>query len=117
MNRIKLRNPYTFKLEKKDIETPTGKSLTIENEALSITEILNKWTHGIDPMLSRNPLFMDDTEHEDPDMNEVMHMDVTDRAEVATTAGETYKSVKEELKKSSKKKEETTQGEGENGGS
>lgn len=55
-----------FKLQKKDLEYPKGKTLTIPNQSYSIQEILEKYSIGQAPLVGLNGSYSDDPDFDDP---------------------------------------------------
>lgn len=102
--KIKLSNPFNFQVKPEHREHPKGKSLTVANDALSIQEILEKWTHGVDPMLSRIPSYTEDPDTDDLDLHQFENLDITDKAELSREAGETMQRVKNYKPKKEAKK-------------
>lgn len=65
----KFRNHFnvTDELLPGDIEVPVGESETIPGQAYSVKEILTKFVRGIDPRISKEPIYTDATEFDDID--------------------------------------------------
>lgn len=106
-----MKNLNGYKPNPANYERFEQASLTLPNEALSITDILNKWTHGIDPMLTKNPAYSDEADIDDIDLESVQRMDITDKGEamqkasnVINRAKEAQKREKEEADKKKEKK-------------
>lgn len=73
--RKRIRNTYDFDISKFG-EHPEGKSMTIANEAFSIKEILERWTVGLDPSVSRTVIEGDhEADFDDIDMEKLNRMD------------------------------------------
>lgn len=110
----RIRNIYNLERKKEHYETPKGQSMTLPNEALSIQEILNKWTHGIDPMLTKNPAYVDEADIDDIDLEAVQRMDLTEKSLAMNEARGILDKVKEAQKNSKKEPtERKKEGEGE----
>ncbi|AXH77570.1 MAG: hypothetical protein [Microviridae sp.] len=75
-----------FQLKKEHNETPLGVSLCVDEQPMSIREILNRYTQGIDIGIRKTAVWSSETEqpYDDPDLEKVMNMDMADKAEMAT---------------------------------
>lgn len=76
------RNHYNYKHTAKDKEHPSGPSLTVENQAYTIREILEKFTRGAAPSVAFKPVYESNGEDFDQ-INETMlgDFDLTDASE------------------------------------
>lgn len=83
----KLRSSINFKLKKSDMETPSGKSLTVPDDSFTVQELLERNTRGL-PLTGREGVFIDDSDIEDDDLEKFNRQDITDRFETAQRAGE-----------------------------
>lgn len=76
------RNPYKFRLNESDMETPKGVSLTVQDDSYSIKDIYEKFTNGLDLGIERNAYFNEDADHDDPDESKIQGMDLADRQDL-----------------------------------
>lgn len=100
----KLRNRYGFTLEKKDMEFTRGKSLTVQDDSFTIKEILEKFTRGIDPMISKVGHFPDDDDpdYDDEDLESFNKLEIGEQREIVedtTTRGKNAKMKLDKIKK------------------
>lgn len=51
--KIKIRTPFNYKLEKKGYEKSDPQTETIQGDSYTIKELLDKYTHGIMPQITR----------------------------------------------------------------
>lgn len=66
----KIKNQANFVYGAKHKIQPSGELMTVPDDSFTISEILEKFTRGVDPMLSRNPLDMPyDAEIDDKVLN------------------------------------------------
>ncbi|WNK13930.1 MAG: hypothetical protein [Microvirus sp.] len=78
-NPIVKRNPYYFRVTKKEMETPRGVSLTVQDDSYSVRDIFEKFTSGQDLGLDRNTFFSEEADHEDHDLEALGRMDISER--------------------------------------
>lgn len=86
----RIRSTTPFRLTKKDGENPTGKSLTVQGEALTIGEILEKWTYGINGIdLERDTIDGDENaEFDDIDLEKLTRADLATKFNIPREAAE-----------------------------
>lgn len=70
-----LRWSHTFKLERKDMEHNSGVSMTVPNETYTIKELVERFSKGMDPSISRLAHGDEDPDIDSPDFREVLNMD------------------------------------------
>lgn len=73
----KIRNHFNFREFPRDVEAPTGLSLTVPNEVLSMVQIMARHQAGL-PLNSRSDVYYDeDNEYPDPatlDLTEIQDL-------------------------------------------
>lgn len=95
-----------FQLVSRDCETPKGPSMTIEDDALNIKDILVKYTNGLDAGLFRAAVDADTEDFDSPDLSSIGRLDISEASEMldsvrkrnndAIAAGEkSYESLKQ----------------------
>lgn len=82
------RNPYKFVLTKKDMETPKGVSLTVQDDSYSVRDLYEKFTLGLDLGVERNAYYGDDQDHDDQDESKLAGLDLAERHELLTETKE-----------------------------
>lgn len=86
----------------KHLETVGGVSETVPDQSFTIQQILEKFTRGVDPMLTRNPSFEDDVNIDDDVISINDLTDLDEAEEFINEIEEKKKAVKEMRKKSEK---------------
>jgi len=81
-----VRGHNTFRLQLKDVERPTGRSMTIQDDAYSVRDIMEKFTIQGESWEQRQGLYQDEVSHESQDLRQVIAMDLVDRDELLSTA-------------------------------
>lgn len=71
-----------FKLQVRDVESPKGKSMTIQDDSYTVQEILEKFSVGELSGVVREPLFQEGASHDSVDLRQVMTSDLIDRMEL-----------------------------------
>lgn len=61
----KIKTWWNFRLTSNMKYKTEGESLTIPDQSFTIEEILERFTRGIDPMLTKNPIWEDDVNFDD----------------------------------------------------
>lgn len=61
----KVVNQANFKYGQKHKIIPSGEVMTVPDDSFTISEILEKFTRGVDPLLTRNPIDMGEAELDD----------------------------------------------------
>lgn len=99
---MKIRNASNFKLTPADVESGGGLSMTVPDESMSVRTILEKFSRGMDPGLSKDPVYGDEN-FDSPDMEKLRDSDLVDKEEfaqhLATTNAATEKSLNETIAK------------------
>lgn len=97
-----LRTQRQYVLLEKDMETPKGVSMTVEDDSYTVKQLLEKFARGIDPMISKVPLELGDEDAtlDDMDLNEVQRMDLVEREELLVSNETRISELKNILKKS-----------------
>lgn len=72
------RTPYNFILNTRDMEANTGLSLTIPGQSYTVREILEKFTRGLAPRVSKNGVFEEDPSFDTIDATQSPDFDLTD---------------------------------------
>lgn len=73
------RLPQHFKLESQDMEHPSGVSITIPDESYTIKDLVQKFSQGIDPSISKLAEYSEDSDdHDQPDMRKLATADLSD---------------------------------------
>jgi len=95
----RIRSTRRFALEKKDVENGGGISLTVPDDAYTIRELLEKFTNGVDPSVSKTPIYPEnDADFDDADLEEVNRMDIQERDEYRNSISEKINSLNSNLK-------------------
>jgi len=82
-NLMKLRKITNFQLTDQDKETILGQTVTVPNEAYTIREIMEKFTHGISPEIEKSPIYgTDDMDYDDEDHSKLLDLDPVDKQDV-----------------------------------
>jgi len=82
-----VRGPYgNFKLTVGDLERPSGRSMTIQDEAFTIREIMDKFVlHGETwEQQANGNLYQENADHDSMDLRSIIAMDLVDRDELMT---------------------------------
>lgn len=88
---MKFRNHYNFKLTSADLEKGGGKSQTVPNQTLPLSEILKRFTRGVIPPTRENQF------HEDDElMDEILKMDPLEKLDLAENIRQGIKSHQEQ---------------------
>lgn len=95
MAKTKFQNQYNYVPGQRN-EKPVGESLTVPDQSYSIKDILEKYTRGIAPMVSKEPLY-----EENPDINSP---DILDNAIDITEVQEAYNATTERIVNAKKAK-------------
>lgn len=74
-----VRSIVDFQLLPGDMESPQEGTITLQGDATSIKEILNKSTQGQDLTRWREGVYAEDATHDDPDHSKIRDMDLVDR--------------------------------------
>nr|WAE43355.1 MAG: hypothetical protein [Microviridae sp.] len=84
-NKFKCQGTYDY-IKDSDPEIPSGESMTVPDEALTINEILNRFTHGIAPNVTGDGYYSDTDDYDDidPIINDLTDLDDI-RSELQTT--------------------------------
>lgn len=87
----RLKNVMDWENENHYKEKPKGDSMTIQNDVLSIGEMLNRLTNGI-PLTNRNGEYLldddDDSGHDEYDLEKVGHLDLVEHEELLAESRE-----------------------------
>lgn len=75
---IRLTVQHEFRLQSKHMEKPTGVSMTVPGEAMTIQEILDRFTKGLSPHVLMNAVDYEAEDFDAIDMEKARHMDPTD---------------------------------------
>lgn len=111
MKKIKvkrLKNVMLWTEEKQYIESPTGDSLTVQDDTLSVAEMLNRLAAGMPVTNRREPVYLHDDDeeaHEDFDLEKVGKMDSVDHQELMNEAGEILENFEQKKKAYKARKE------------
>ncbi|AXH73437.1 MAG: hypothetical protein [Microviridae sp.] len=102
-SKTKLRSRYGFELQKKDMETPKGVSVTVPDDSYSVRELLDRHQKGLAFGIQRLGQFddIDDEDFDALDMNDLQNQEMYEKSEIMEEAKETLRKVKE--KKGTKK--------------
>lgn len=99
-----------FKLKAKDFKTKR-KSLTVPNQALSIKDIVSRFTRGLPVDIQiKNPVYLDQDEH---DFNKLSNMDSVEKSYQATEQRERAEQLKREIESNERAAAEAKQQENE----
>lgn len=81
----RVRNSANFVFRKEDMERVSGKSsLTVQDDSYTVREILEKYSHGVDPQVVKRGVFPEeDAVLDDLDLEKVGQLDLFDRSELA----------------------------------
>lgn len=106
-NKPKLRNRYGFTLRKEDMEATRGKSLTIQDDSFTIKEILEKFTRGIDPMISKVGHYPDEEpDFDDEDLEQFNKLEFSEQREIMSDTSELGKKARKTIEKVKKDQED-----------
>lgn len=95
----RLRNRYDFKLKDTDMEYTKGKSLTVQDDSFTIKEILEKYTRGIDPMITKLGHFPDEEPDEDDmDLEKFNRLEIGEQNEIVKETMQKGKNAEKRLK-------------------
>nr|WAE43373.1 MAG: hypothetical protein [Microviridae sp.] len=100
----KFRDPGTYQHIDSDYEHPSGVSMTVPDENMPISEILERFSHGIAPNISQEGYFSDTDDYDDCDP---IINDLTDLDDLRNELQATYDKIENE--KLSKKQLEEKQ--------
>lgn len=103
----KLVDKMKYKSNPKDWETPTGESETVQDDSLTIKQLMDRAKMGL-PLSKGNAFFSDvqDDEFDDHDYGKLKDADLDDLIDAKTEADEVAEKYEELKKKSEEKKEE-----------
>lgn len=102
-----IRSKQKWVLRKTDMETNTGKSLTVQDDTMSIKEILDRYTRGIEPPI-RGGEFLENDDHDDIDLEKLSRADVTEKFTVHKAQVEKVIEAKKKVEKAKKEKKDET---------
>lgn len=101
--KARFRSTINFKLKPSDMETTTGKSLTVPDDTYTVSELLERHAQGLKLLVEKNAIWLDDQDIEDDDLEKFNRMDPMERMQAAKAAGEV---VEEDRSKKRKKQQE-----------
>ena len=82
-----IRDVRPFVLNQKDMETPSGVSVTVEGDSYTIQELLEAHIQGLNPNVNFTPqYFEDEPSHSDTDMEKARQLDPVEVQELAEQA-------------------------------
>lgn len=99
-----IRSKQKWVLRKSDMETNTGKSLTVQDDTMSIKDILDRYTRGIEPPV-RAGEFLDNDDHDDIDLEKLGRADVTEKFSIHKEQVEKVIEAKKRVKQAREKRE------------
>ncbi|WNK13216.1 MAG: hypothetical protein [Microvirus sp.] len=79
---VRLRSTLFYRLTRKDMETPRGVSLTVQDDAYTVRDLYDKFTRGIDMGLDRSVSWSEDPDHDDHDLEKLPGHDLVERQEL-----------------------------------
>lgn len=97
----RVRSTVDFTLRKTDMEISKGKSETIQDDSYSIKELLEKHTRGLDPRVSKIPIF-NESELDDLDLEKFSRGDVGEKHRIANSHLGRAKEIRDQEKKEKK---------------
>lgn len=105
---VKFVTPYTFKEEAHHLENPSGSSLTVPEQSLTINQIMSRFASGIAPDIVKQGYYSEDENlnFEDYDETRNLDFDLVDYTLELHNTNEKHaelQRVKESLEKLSKK--------------
>jgi hypothetical protein len=105
MKKIRNRGQYTPSL--KDQETPQGKSMTIQNDTLSVSEMLRRLSAGM-PLSKKTGTFgeHEDDDHDQYDFEKTSQLDLVERQEITDQTKGMLEQVKASKTRAAMKKHE-----------
>lgn len=89
------------------METNTGKSLTVQDDTISIKDILERYTRGIEPPV-RGGEFLENDDHDDIDLEKLGRADITEKFTVHREQAEKVIEAKKKVAKAKKEKKDET---------
>lgn len=72
----------SFQLQDSDMEIIRGVSQTKPDDSFTIRQLLTKYTNGVDPSVTKLGYYQDDVDFDDPDMQQLLTMDLVDLNEM-----------------------------------
>lgn len=93
----KFRSSHDYVVNQSSYEEGGGKLVTVPNEALSIQDILLKFSRGMDPAVQKTGVFVE-SGFDSPDMEKIRDSDLVDRSEYATALSRTNAATEKALK-------------------
>jgi len=95
---MRIRNSSNFILTTADVEAGGGVSMTVPDEAMSIRDILDRFSRGMDPSVSREGVYSPDSVDDDfPDLEKLRDSDLVDREEYSQTLSSANERTKADL--------------------
>jgi len=95
--RKKLINPLDFVLLPEHMEHPDPISVTVPDESYTIRQLLDKFSRGIDPGVSRTPQFDPNPTHDSTDLQQLVNADLFEREEYAQSLSKTNAELTQKL--------------------
>ncbi len=71
-----------FHYKKSQFSKNTGASITIPGETYTIRELLIRHTNGLEPMVTKSPIWQENATHDDLDLQKTHSLDLTERDEI-----------------------------------
>lgn len=80
---LRIRTKSGWKLEKGDIKKVTGQSMTINDQALTIRQLMSKFSHGIDLGRTQEGVYIEGADLDDEDLSKVDGLDLYEKQELS----------------------------------
>jgi len=98
------RGTIGFTLRKGDIESPKGDSLTVQNDSMSMKEIVSKFANGLSITGGsvKNQLFVGDADFDSPDVEKFQQSNLVDQHDQIREQKERAKDIAQTLRKQQK---------------
>lgn len=100
-----------FKLRVSDVERPSGRSMTVQDDSYTVKEILEKFSVGEISGLFQEPSFQEEASHDSIDLRKVAASDLVDRLElleeVKERQAEATRKNKERLEEEARRKKQS----------
>lgn len=95
--RKKLIAQHEFVLLPSHMEHPVGVSCTVPDESYSIKDLLEKFSRGMDPGVSKQGIYDSGANFDSPDLEKLKSEDLFDREEFATALSHSNAAISKEL--------------------
>lgn len=89
---------YQYEMFPNDMEHPTGPSLTVPDQSMSLNEMLRRHAAGTAPANAQNPLYEDEANFDSADYTKIKSLDLSEQDEIKRALSTNIDQMKDKLK-------------------